>query len=143
MLQWLDSVAGPGYVAAILWPFAALTPLVVVLPVLGAVDPDRGEQMTSTLVERIARDGVRCAIVDLTGVDTVDTRTAQIFVRMARATKLLGSDCLITGVRPEVAQTLTTMGVELQGLEMRQTLSQALAECLHRLGYAVTAPRRR
>jgi rsbT co-antagonist protein RsbR len=111
---------------------------VVVLPVIGAVDSRRGEHMTSTLVKRVSQDDVRCVLVDLTGVDTVDTLTADLFVKMARAVKLLGARCTLTGIRPEVAQTLTNMGIDLEGLQTLRSLKQGLEDSLRFLGHSVT-----
>ncbi|HEU4729193.1 MAG TPA: XylR N-terminal domain-containing protein [Kofleriaceae bacterium] len=127
--------------AAIGTPIIQVWKEVVVLPVIGAVDARRGEHITSTLVRRVADEEVRCVLVDLTGVDTVDTRTADLFVKMARAVSLLGARCLITGVRPEVAQTLTRMGVELEGLTTLRSLKQGLEESLRLLGYTVRRKR--
>jgi rsbT co-antagonist protein RsbR len=115
---------------------------VVVLPVVGAVDSRRAEHIMSTLVTRVAAEEIRCVLVDLTGVDAVDTRTADHFVKMARAVRLLGARCIITGIRPEVAQTLTRMGIELEGLSTLRTLKQGLEESLAFLGYTVTRQRR-
>ena len=114
---------------------------VVVLPVIGAVDVRRGEEMTATLVQHVADEEVSCVIVDLTGVDAVDTRTADLFVRMARAVGLLGARCFLTGINPELAQTFTHMGVELQGLRTLRNLRQGLEESLRLLGYSVTKVR--
>lgn len=111
---------------------------VVVLPIIGAVDSRRSEHITATLVKRVWEDEVRCVLVDLTGVDTVDTLTAEHFVKMARTVKLLGARCTITGIRAEVAQTLTSMGVDLEGLQTQRSLEQGLQDSLRFLGYAVT-----
>ncbi|MFV8752810.1 XylR N-terminal domain-containing protein [Nannocystaceae bacterium ST9] len=111
---------------------------VVVLPIIGAIDSQRSEQITATLVARVARDGIRCVLVDLTGVESVDTHTAEHFVRMGRALQLLGARCTITGIRAEVAQTLTLMGVEFDGLPTLRSLEQGLEDSLRGLGYAVT-----
>ena len=89
----------------------------------------------------MADDEVSCVIVDLTGVDSVDTRTADLFVKMARAVSLLGARCFLTGIKPELAQTLTHMGVELQGIKTLRNLRQGLEESLRFLGYSVTRSR--
>ena len=125
-------------VAAIETPIIQVWEGVVVLPVIGAVDTQRGEQLTSTLVRHVADEEVSCVIVDLTGVDSVDTRTADLFVKMARAVGLLGARCFLTGIRPQLAQTLTQMGVELQGIRTLRNLRQGLEESLRFLGYSVT-----
>ncbi len=114
---------------------------VVVLPVIGAVDVRRGEEMTATLVRHVAEEAVSCVIVDLTGVDSVDTSTADIFIKMARAVRLLGAHCFLTGINPALAQTLTHMGVELEGLRTFRDLRQGLEKSLRVLGYSVTRAR--
>ena len=111
---------------------------VVVLPVIGSVDTERGEHMTAKLVRRVADEGVRCVLVDLTGASTIDTRAAALLVRMTRAVSLLGARCIITGVRPEVAQALIAMDVDLGGLKIVRSLQQGLEESLRLLGYSVT-----
>lgn len=123
--------------AAIGTPIIQVWQDVVVLPVIGAVDARRSEQLMDTLVRKVEEDEIRCVLVDLTGVDTVDTRTADHFVKMARAVSLVGGRCLITGIRADVAQTLTRMGVELEGLKTMRNLKQGLQESLRILGYSV------
>jgi rsbT co-antagonist protein RsbR len=124
--------------AAIGTPVIQIWKEVVVLPVIGAVDEQRGVEMTSTLLRHVGDEAVRCVLVDLTGVDSVDTRTADIFVKMARAVSLLGARCFLTGIGPRVAQTLTHMGVDLQGLQTLRSLRHGLEESLRFLGYSVT-----
>ncbi|WP_169927868.1 XylR N-terminal domain-containing protein [Labilithrix luteola] len=114
---------------------------VFVLPVIGVVDARRGEEMTSTLVRHVADEDVSCVIVDLTGIDSVDTRTADLFVKMARAVRLLGARCILTGIKPALAQTLIHMGVGLEGLETFRNLRQGLEGSLRSLGYSVTRNR--
>jgi len=111
---------------------------VVVLPVIGVVDVRRGEELTATLVRHVAGEEVRCVIVDLTGVDSVDTHTADLFIKMAGAVRLLGARCYLVGIKPALAQTLTHMGVELEGLKTLRNLRQGLEESLRFLGYSVT-----
>lgn len=124
-------------VATIGTPIIQVWQDVVVLPVIGAVDERRAEEMMDTLVRRVGQDAVRCVLLDLTGVDTIDTRTADQLVRMARAVSLLGARCLITGIRADVARTLTHMGGELGGIQTMRDLKQALQESLRFLGYSV------
>ena len=123
--------------AAIGTPIIQVWQDVVVLPVIGAVDARRSEQLMETLVRKVEEDEIRCVLVDLTGVDTVDTQTADHFVKMARAVSLVGARCLITGIRSDVAQTLTRMGIELEGLRTLRNLKQGLQESLRILGYSV------
>jgi rsbT co-antagonist protein RsbR len=128
-------------VAAVGTPIIEVWNEVVALPIIGAVDGDRGEQIMATLVDYVARHGVRCVLLDLTGVQGVDTHTADIILKMVRSVGLLGARCLVTGVPPEVARTLTLMRVPLDGLRMLRSLKQGLEECLHFLGGGSTGRR--
>lgn len=116
---------------------------VIVLPIIGAVDARRGEEVTATLLGHVADERVSCVIVDVTGVDAVDTSTADVLVRMARAVGLLGARCFLTGIDPALAQTLTHMGVDLQGISTLRNLKQGLEQSLRFLGYSVTRSRAR
>lgn len=129
--------------AALGTPIIQVWKEVVVLPIIGAVDTRRSEQIMATLVRRVSEQEIRCVLIDLTGVDTLDTRTADQFVKTARAVNLLGAKCILTGVRAEVAQTLTRMGVELEGLTTLRDLKQGLEESLWLLGYTVKRRARR
>ncbi len=103
---------------------------VVVLPIVGAIDTQRAVDMTESLLEFIVRRGTRIAIVDLTGVEVVDTSTADHLGRLIRATALLGSRCIVTGIGPSVATTLVELGIPLAELETMRTLGHALRACL-------------
>ncbi len=110
---------------------------VVVLPVIGVVDTKRSAAMTESLLSRVAQQEVKCVIMDLTGVDMVDTKTADNFIKTVRALELVGSRCIITGIRPEVAQTLTQLGVDMAGIVTLRSLKEGLEESLKLLGYRV------
>ncbi|MGA9522150.1 MAG: XylR N-terminal domain-containing protein [Myxococcaceae bacterium] len=110
---------------------------VVVLPVIGVVDTKRSAAMTESLLSRVATQEVKCVIMDLTGVDMVDTKTADNFIKTVRALELVGSRCIITGIRPEVAQTLTQLGVDMAGIVTLRSLKEGLEESLKLLGYRV------
>lgn len=110
-------------------PIIELWDEVVTLPVVGVVDTQRSLEMTTGLLEAVAEGGYRCAIVDLTGVDVVDTATADHFIRMIRGAELLGAHCVVTGVSPEIAQTLVHVGVDLGGVRTLRTLKDGLKEC--------------
>ncbi|MCY1054343.1 STAS domain-containing protein [Nannocystis sp. SCPEA4] len=111
---------------------------IVTMPVVGLVDSVRAADMKNTLLEAVSRTGARFAIVDLTGVDTVDTATADHLLRVMRAVRLLGARCVITGIQPAVAQIIVGLGLELQGVVTLRSLREGLRFCLRRLGFRVT-----
>ena len=99
---------------------------VLCLPVVGVVDSQRSAEMTETLLETIVAKQARMAIVDVTGIDVMDTKTADHFIKMARAVRLLGAECIISGINPGIAQTLTHIGVDLTGVRTLRSLRDAL-----------------
>ncbi|HYU31474.1 MAG TPA: STAS domain-containing protein [Thermoanaerobaculia bacterium] len=99
---------------------------VLCLPVVGVVDSQRSAEMTETLLETIVAKQARTAIVDITGIDVMDTKTADHFIKMARAVRLLGAECVISGINPGIAQTLTHIGVDLTGVRTMRNLRDAL-----------------
>ncbi len=103
---------------------------IITLPLVGAIDSARASEMTEKLLQRISERGADYVLIDLTGVDIVDTMTAAHLVRLTHAAKLLGARCVLTGVRPEVARTLVEIGVHLGGLMTLRTLRDGLRTCL-------------
>lgn len=99
---------------------------VLCLPVVGIVDSQRSAEMTEALLETIVAKQARTAIVDITGIDVMDTKTADHFIKMAKAVRLLGADCIISGINPGIAQTLTHIGVDLTGVRTLRSLRDAL-----------------
>lgn len=106
---------------------------VIALPIVGGLDGDRASATMDALLDEIARKGVRFALLDLTGVETLDTNTAEHLVRIAQAVSLLGARAIITGVRPAVAQTIVALGIDLSVVETRRNLRDGLRECLQRV----------
>lgn len=109
---------------------------VIALPVIGLVDTQRSVELTERLLERIANTGARCVIVDVTGVDVVDTATANHLLQMVRAASLLGAFCVVSGISPQVAQTLVQLDVDLSTIRTVRSLREALKECLRHLSAA-------
>lgn len=107
---------------------------VVVMPLIGAIDSRRAEQVLETLLRGIETSRARTAILDITGVDVVDTQVANALIRAAQAARLLGTQVLLTGISPEVAQTLVGIGLDLQGLITRSTLQSGIAFAIGRNG---------
>ena len=106
---------------------------VLALPVIGIVDTERGAQMEERLLNELVRHKSRFVIVDLTGVNMLDTSTADRFAKIARSVGLLGSECILTGLQPAVAQTLVAIGVEFAGLRTERNLKRAIEVCMARL----------
>ncbi len=99
---------------------------VLCLPVVGVLDTTRSAEMTEALLTSIVEKKANCAIIDITGIQVMDTGTADHFLRMARAVRLLGADCLLTGINPAIAQTIIHMGVDLSGVVTHRTMRNAL-----------------
>ncbi|AKT40662.1 STAS domain-containing protein [Chondromyces crocatus] len=106
---------------------------ILTLPIVGVVDTQRAAEMTERLLARVEERGTRCVIIDVTGVNVIDTMTAAHLVRMVNASRLMGSYCVVTGMRPEVAQTLVQSGVEVAGVETLRSLKEGLRECFRYL----------
>jgi len=114
-------------------PILELWDDILTLPVVGIIDSQRAAEMTERLLHRINERGIRGVIIDLTGVEVVDTMTASHLVKLSQAAALLGSFCVLTGIGPLVAQTLTAIGVDLGGLTTARSLRDGLRICLARL----------
>jgi len=99
---------------------------VLCLPVVGVLDSTRSAEMTEALLAAIVEKKADCAIIDITGIQVMDTGTADHFLRMARAVRLLGAECLLTGINPAIAQTIIHMGVDLSGVVTHRTMRNAL-----------------
>ncbi len=99
---------------------------VLCLPVVGVMDTARSSEMTSALLQTIVEKGSRYAIIDITGIDVMDTRTVDHFIRMAKAIRLLGAECALTGLNPHIAQTVVHMGVDLSDIVTHRSLRDAL-----------------
>lgn len=116
---------------------------VLCLPVVGVVDTMRGSEMAISLLENIVTRRTRYAVVDITGIDVMDTSTADHFVRLAASARLLGAECALTGMGPNVAQTLVHMGVDLGELVTYRSLEDALADIVARERTRLANRRRR
>jgi anti-anti-sigma regulatory factor len=108
-------------------PLIPISDDVVVMPLIGAVDGARAEQVLDTLLSGVASRGARVAIVDITGVAVVDTQVANTILRAALAVRLLGAQVMLTGIRPEVARTLIGLDVDLGGIMTHGSLKAGIA----------------
>lgn len=107
------------------------------VPVIGMLDSDRTLQLTERLLNRIASERHEVALIDITGVATVDTPTAQHLIDLVSALRLLGTKVIITGIRPEVAQTLVHLGITLSDIQTESTLAAGIELGFAELGYEV------
>jgi rsbT co-antagonist protein RsbR len=118
-------------------PVVKLWDGILALPMIGTLDSARTQVVMESLLTRIVETGAELAIIDITGVPTVDTLVAQHLLKTVTAIRLMGADCIISGVRPQIAQTIVHLGVDLQGVTTKATLADALALALRRSGYTV------
>jgi rsbT co-antagonist protein RsbR len=116
-----------GLLAELSTPLIPITQAVVVMPLIGSIDSRRAQQVLETLLHGITERHARIAILDITGVPIVDTQVAGALIRAAQAAQLLGAQVVLTGIRPEVAQTLVGMGTELHGIVTRSDLQSGIA----------------
>jgi len=119
-------------------PVVKLWDGVLALPMIGTLDSQRTQVVMESLLQRIVDTGSEIAIIDITGVPTVDTLVAQHLLKTVTAIRLMGADCIISGVRPQIAQTIVHLGLDLQGVVTKANLADALALALRRLGLTVT-----
>jgi rsbT co-antagonist protein RsbR len=119
-------------------PVVKLWDGVLALPMIGTLDSQRTQVVMESLLQRIVDTGSEIAIIDITGVPTVDTLVAQHLLKTVTAIRLMGADCIISGVRPQIAQTIVHLGLDLQGVVTKANLADALALALRRLGVTVS-----
>jgi rsbT co-antagonist protein RsbR len=111
---------------------------ILALPMIGTLDSARTQVVMETLLQKIVETGSGIAIIDITGVPTVDTLTAQHLLKTVTAARLMGAECFISGIRPQIAQTIVHLGVDLGDVTTKASLADALALAFDRTGRAVT-----
>lgn len=114
-------------------PIIELWEGVLCLPVVGIMDTARSTEMTNSLLEAIVEKKTRYTIIDITGIEVMDTRTVDHFMRMAKSIRLLGAECALTGISPHIAQTVVHMGLELDDVVTHRSLRDALAHYVTRV----------
>ncbi len=119
-------------------PVVQLWPGVLALPLIGTLDSARTQTVMERLLNRIVETNSSIAIIDITGVPTVDTMVAQHLLKTIAAARLMGTDCMISGIRPAIAQTIIHLGVNLSDIVTKATLADAFAIALKRLGLVVS-----
>jgi rsbT co-antagonist protein RsbR len=119
-------------------PVVKLWEGILALPMIGTLDSARTQLVMENLLQRILETGSAIAIIDITGVPTVDTLTAQHLLKAVTAARLMGADCIISGIRPQIAQTIVHLGVDLGDVTTKASLADAFALALDRTGRTVT-----
>ena len=119
-------------------PVVKLWDGILALPMIGTLDSARTQVVMESLLQKIVETESQIAIIDITGVPTVDTLVAQHLLKTVTALRLMGADCIISGVRPQIAQTIVHLGVDLQGVTTKANLADALALALKRSGISFT-----
>ena len=112
-------------------PVVELWDGILALPLIGTLDSARTQIVMESLLERIVTSGAEIAIIDITGVPTVDTLVAQHLIKTISAARLMGADCILSGIRPQIAQTIVHLGLELSVIS-KATMASALALALRR-----------
>lgn len=118
-------------------PVVKLWDGVLALPIIGTLDSARTQIVMESLLQKIVETGSEVAIIDITGVPTVDTLTAQHLLKTVTAARLMGADCIISGIRPQIAQTIVYLGIDLVDVTTKATLADAFVMALKRMGTSI------
>ncbi len=121
-------------------PVVKLWDGILALPLIGTLDSARTQTVMENLLQRIVETEAEVAIIDITGVPTVDTLTAQHLIKAITAARLMGADCIISGIRPQIAQTIVHLGVDLGEVVTKSSLADAFQLALKRRGVALQRP---
>ncbi|MFJ9904567.1 STAS domain-containing protein [Streptomyces sp. NPDC101152] len=113
---------------------------IVAVPLIGTLDSARSQVVMETLLQAIVEQHAQFAILDITGVPTVDSLVAQHLMKTVAAARLMGAECVVSGIRPAIAQTIVHLGLDLGTVITRASLADALAYALHELGSGIIAP---
>ena len=118
-------------------PVVKLWDGVVAVPLIGTLDSERTQTVMESLLERIVETNSTMAIIDITGVPTVDTLVAQHLLKTVAAARLMGADCVISGIRPQIAQTIVHLGLTLSEVTTKATMADAIAHALDASGLRI------
>jgi rsbT co-antagonist protein RsbR len=118
-------------------PVVKLWDGILALPVIGTLDSARTQVVMESLLQQIVQTGSTIAIIDITGVPTVDTLVAQHLLKTVAAARLMGADCIISGIRPQIAATIVHLGVELHSVITKATLADAFGLALRKAGLSI------
>jgi rsbT co-antagonist protein RsbR len=120
-------------------PVVELWDNILALPLIGTLDSNRTQVVMESLLQKIVESGAAIAIIDITGVPTVDTLVAQHLMKTVAAARLMGADCIISGIRPQIAQTIVHLGVDLTAVTTKASLADAFRIALARTGASITS----
>lgn len=118
-------------------PVAILWDGILLLPITGVVDSKRSQEIMESILKKITEVEARVIILDILGVSTVDSAIATHLIKITKATKLMGTECIITGISPEIAQTFVQLGIELGEVSTRATLKDGLIIAFDVMGVEV------
>lgn len=121
-------------------PVVKLWEGILALPLIGTLDSARTQVVMESLLQKIVETGSEIAIIDITGVPTVDTLTAQHLLKTVTAARLMGADCIISGIRPQIAQTIVYLGIDLTEVITKASLADAFLTALKRTGLSIIRP---
>ena len=110
---------------------------VLALPIIGTLDSERTQIVMENLLQEIVDTGSYIAILDISGVPTVDTLVAQHLIKTVNATRLMGAECIISGIKPEIAQTIVHLGINLEGVQTKASLAAALKYAFSKMNLVV------
>ena len=119
-------------------PAIKLWDRIIILPVVGVIDSLRAQQMMNTMLKKIMETSSKVIILDIQGVAAVDTAVANHLIKIAKATKLMGCSCILSGISPAVAETLVQLGIELGDISTNSTLQDALSDAFELMKLTVT-----
>jgi rsbT co-antagonist protein RsbR len=120
-------------------PVVKLWDGILALPVIGTLDSARAQAVMESLLTTIMETGSKIAIIDITGVPTVDTVVAQHLMKTVAAARLMGADCIISGIRPQIAQTIVHLAIDLGGISTKATLADAFRLAMQRIGMNIVS----
>ncbi len=115
-------------------PVVKLWDGILALPMIGTLDSQRAQMVTEALLQQLVDTGSQIAILDITGVPTVDTLVAQHLIKTVAAARLMGADCIISGIRPQIAQTMVHLSIDLSNITTKASLADAFVLALSRIG---------
>ena len=120
-------------------PLTSIWDGVLMLPIVGILDSKRAQDLMHTVLAKIGESRARVIILDISGVAVVDTAVANHIIKITKASKLMGCDCIVSGLSPAIAQTIVELGIEVENLTTTSTLSDALASALTAVGLKIVA----
>lgn len=123
-------------------PVTVLWENILMLPIVGTIDSKRGQEIMETILAKILETEAKTIILDILGIATVDSKVASHLVKITQACKLMGSDCVISGISPAIAQTLVQLGVELGGVYTTATLKDAVVLAFDMTGLEVVSKKK-